>query len=216
MKKPQGFGCLESLPYIPVSLFKKFDLISSPEENIVKCMHSSGTSGFPSKIYLDKVNSYNQKKSLSYIFSNTIPHNRPFLGIVDSNTVVNSNINASFNARNAGVIGFSQLCRKPTYLLNSNLRFDLDLLSNLFEITLGQPTILYGFTSVIWKALSDLSLSSSMKQKLDQCTLIHGGGWKNLQSINVSSQDFKDQIYEKLRFLKSLIIRMIEQTGSIL
>ena len=109
-----------------------------------------------------QVNSYNQK-SLSYIFSNTIPHNR-FLGIVDSNTVVNSNINASFNARNAGVIGFSQLCRKPTYLLNSNLRFDLDLLSNLFEITLGQPTILYGFTSVIWKALSDLSLSSSMKQ----------------------------------------------------
>ena len=178
-------------------------------------MHSSGTSGFPSKIYLDKVNSYNQKKSLSYIFSNTILIIGPF-GIVDSNTVVNSNINASFNARNAGVIGFSQLCRKPTYLLNSNLRFDLDLLSNLFEITLGQPTILYGFTSVIWKALSDLSLSSSMKQKLDQCTLIHGGGWKNLQSINVSSQDFKDQIYEKLGISKVInYYGMIEQTGSI-
>ena len=57
---------------------------------------------------------------------------------MDSNTVVNSNINASFNARNVMFIGFSQLCRKPTYLLNSNLRFDLDLLSNLFEITLGQ------------------------------------------------------------------------------
>ena len=55
-----------------------------------------------------------------------------------------------------------------------------------------------------------------MKQKLDQCTLIHGGGWKNLQSINVSSQDFKDQIYEKLGISKVInYYGMIEQTGSI-
>lgn len=215
---PSEFSSLDSLPYLPVSLFKSYDLMSSPYDEIIKCMNSSGTTGFPSKIYLDKKNAYDQKKSLSYIFSKSIGHMRPYLGILDSEGTINNISNPAFNARKAGVIGFSQFCRKPTFLLNPDLVFNVNNLLDLLSITSGQPLIFYGFTSVIWKALSsiDYSLSPLLKRKLSDCILIHGGGWKNLQALNVNNHDFKDLIFEKLG-ISSVInyYGMIEQTGSI-
>ena len=44
-----------AMPFIPVSLFKMFNLLSIPKEQIFKTMTSSGTSGQAvSKIFLDK------------------------------------------------------------------------------------------------------------------------------------------------------------------
>ena len=54
------------LPFLPVRIFKKYNLISSDKKNIVKTMTSSGTSsGEYSKIFLDKENSNIQIKVLS-------------------------------------------------------------------------------------------------------------------------------------------------------
>ena len=38
---PSEFSSLDSLPYLPVSLFKSYDLMSSPYDEIIKCMNSS-------------------------------------------------------------------------------------------------------------------------------------------------------------------------------
>ena len=56
------------LPFLPVRLFKLYDLGSIEDGNVIKTLTSSGTSGQSvSKIYLDKTASANQIKTLSKI-----------------------------------------------------------------------------------------------------------------------------------------------------
>ena len=181
---------------------------------ILLCRNSSGTTGSPSKIFLTR-EMLMIRKSLSIYFE-SISQTRPYLGVLDSDSLIKNRSDSGFNARKAGVIGFSQLCRKPTFLLDPDLKFDAEFLSDLIAVASGKPIVFYGFTSVIWRALASMkgSLSLSLKRKLSNCSLIHGGGWKNLQALNVSNNDFKDLINDKLGI--SNIINyygMIEQTG---
>lgn len=61
---------IEEYPFLPVRLFKESELKSVRDEDVVKTMTSSGTSGQQvSKIYLDKVTSTNQTKTLVKITS---------------------------------------------------------------------------------------------------------------------------------------------------
>ena len=46
---------VSKIPFLPTSLFKKFNFSSVPKKKVFKTITSSGTSGFPSKIYLDKI-----------------------------------------------------------------------------------------------------------------------------------------------------------------
>ena len=65
---PSSALSIEDLPFLPVLLFKKLDLISVPVVNISKTMRSSGTSGqVPSRIYLDKTTAMLQRKVLARI-----------------------------------------------------------------------------------------------------------------------------------------------------
>ena len=57
----------EDIPYLPVNIFKKVDLISSNSKKI-KIYNSSGTTqSSKSKIFLDKDNIVNQSKALNFI-----------------------------------------------------------------------------------------------------------------------------------------------------
>ena len=94
------------IPYIPVRLFKEFELKSVSDEDIFKIMTSSGTSGQAvSKIYLDKENTLNQTKTLAHIISSFIGKQRLPLLLLDTE-VVKKDRNM-FSARGAGIIGFS-------------------------------------------------------------------------------------------------------------
>ena len=63
----------KELPFLPVRLFKMFELISVPKEDIIKTMTSSGTSGQAvSQIFLDRETSSSQTKSLTKIVSSFI------------------------------------------------------------------------------------------------------------------------------------------------
>ena len=63
----------EDIPYLPVSLFKDLTLRSVPEEEIVKTMTSSGTTGQKtSKIYLDRETSAYQTKTLAKIVASLL------------------------------------------------------------------------------------------------------------------------------------------------
>ena len=58
----------DELPFLPVRLFKEFELLSVPREDVVKTMTSSGTTGQQkSKIFLDRTTSANQTKCLTKI-----------------------------------------------------------------------------------------------------------------------------------------------------
>ena len=64
---------VSDLPFMPVYLFKDFNLNSKNAENSSKILTSSGTTGTKtSKIYLDRKTSLLQSRALSIIFSNIL------------------------------------------------------------------------------------------------------------------------------------------------
>ena len=61
---------VNEIPPIPVRLFKEYELISVDKSQIIKTMTSSGTTGVGvSRIFLDKITSTNQTKTLVKIVS---------------------------------------------------------------------------------------------------------------------------------------------------
>ena len=98
------------IPFIPVRLFKEYELLSVPKNEIVKTMTSSGTSGQAvSKIFLDKENVRDQTKTLTAIITSFIGKQRLPLLLLDSELVKKDR--SMFSARGAGIIGFTPLAR---------------------------------------------------------------------------------------------------------
>ena len=61
----EGYQSYLDVPYLPVSVFKSFELCSVPREQVARVLKSSGTTtGKPSRIYLDKTTSFRQTKAL--------------------------------------------------------------------------------------------------------------------------------------------------------
>ena len=74
---------LENIPFLPINLFKDLNLKSIPDKNVFKILHSSGTSGNVSKIFLDKNNAQNQTKALNDIISKLLGKERIPMLILD-------------------------------------------------------------------------------------------------------------------------------------
>ena len=104
------------LPFLPVRLFKEFDLVSVPRNEVVKTMTSSGTTGQAvSKIYLDRETSSLQTKVLAKIVSSFIGNQRVPMLILDSSEVIKNR--AMFSARGAGILGFSGAASRSADIL---------------------------------------------------------------------------------------------------
>ncbi|MDY5722075.1 MAG: hypothetical protein SPK55_05795, partial [Succinivibrio sp.] len=79
---------LSDVPYIPVRLFKLFELLSVPKEEVCKILTSSGTSSqVKSKIFLDKVNLNNQTKTLNHIITSYLTTSRLPMVIFDTSMI---------------------------------------------------------------------------------------------------------------------------------
>ena len=207
---------LKDMPYIPVDLFKNYDLFSMKKENFFKVLKSSGTtSSRYSKIYLDRENANTQSISLSKIFSDFTGLNRPGMIIADSQKTISDK--KSFSARAAGIIGFSYLCRKPTFALNSEMNLILKNIEDMLADNKFPKILLFGFTYIIWLYMLKDKLPNDIKLELcKKAVLVHGGGWKKLDDQNISKEQFKDRVNEYLGIEKSLnYYGMVEQTGSI-
>lgn len=80
---------LEKFLYLPVGIFKDMELKSIANDEIVKIMTSSGTTGQKtSKIFLDKNTSSNQQKVLVKIVSEFTGKSRLPMLIIDSPSVI--------------------------------------------------------------------------------------------------------------------------------
>ena len=102
---------LETIPFIPVQLFKDFDLMSIKNYEIFKTMSSSGTSGNKlSKIFLNKENARIQTRVLSKIISSFLGNKRVPMLIVDSSKSIKDR--NTFSVRRAATLGFSIFSKK--------------------------------------------------------------------------------------------------------
>lgn len=207
-----------NLPFLPVRLFKELSLKSVSDNEVVKTMTSSGTSGQAvSKIYLNKTTSSNQQKAMVKIVSDFTGSSRMPMIIIDCPNVVKNRV--MFSARGAGILGFSIFGTKKIYALDDDMKLDVEGLKSFLERYKGQKILLFGFTFMIWqhfyKELMHLKEEGTFFD-LSNGILIHGGGWKKLISEAVSPQEFHDKL-QGVCGLDSIhdYYGMVEQTGCI-
>ncbi len=216
-KCPPYRKLVESLgndPALPVRLFKEFDLRSCGEDTVNKTMTSSGTTGQRvSKIYLDRDTSARQTKALVKIVSDFTGKARMPMLIIDSSAVIkNRNM---FSARGAGILGFSMLGRDITYALDENMQPDWDVINEFCKKYEGQEVLLFGFTFMIWLYFY-LPLKQAGRKLPIKGTMIHGGGWKKLTDMQVSGEQFREELKSVTELDRVLnYYGMVEQTGSI-
>ena len=203
------------IPFLPVRLFKEFDLKSIPTEEVFKTMTSSGTSGQAvSKIYLDKTTAANQQKTLVKIVSDFTGASRMPMLIIDSPSVIkNRNM---FSARGAGILGFSIFGADRTYALDDDMNINIPVIEAFLEKHKGQKILLFGFTFMIWQFFYKKLKELNIKLDLSNGILIHGGGWKKLVNEAVSKEEYKQSLNDVCG-IKSVhdYYGMVEQTGCV-
>ncbi len=206
---------IEDIPFLPVRIFKEFNLSNVKEERITKTITSSGTSGQKvSKINLDSETSTNQKRALAKICSDFLGNKRLPLLIIDSKAVLKDR--NMFSARGAGILGFSIFGRNRLYCLDENMELDLPSVQDFIEKHKGEKILLFGFTYIVWVHFYRALLESGCNLSLDNAVLIHGGGWKKLENQAVSNEDFKQALRDVCGDMTILnYYGMAEQTGSI-
>jgi len=210
-------GCdkIEHVPFLPVRLFKHERLLSVPQSEIVKTMTSSGTSGHNvSQIFLDKQTSAMQIKVLSRIMGEFIgPRRLPML-VIDCRATVSDRL--KFSARTAGILGFSMFGREVEFALDNDMSLNLERVHQFITKHEGQSMLIFGFTFIVWLHLLLSLEAQNRKLSLDHGILIHGGGWKQLQSQAVDPLEFR----RRLNVVTGInhvhnYYGMVEQTGSI-
>lgn len=206
------------IPFLPVRLFKELNLRSVPTQEIIKTMTSSGTTGQKvSQIFVDrKTASYQQKTLVKIVSSFTGSLRMPML-IIDCPSVIKNR--SMFSARGAGILGFSIFGRDKMYAFNDDMELDMKGVSDFLERHRGERVFLFGFTFIIWqhfyKELLKLK-EKGMELDLSKGILIHGGGWKKLESEAVSQREFHDKLQQVCRLQEVYdYYGMVEQTGCI-
>lgn len=203
------------LPFIPVRLFKQFELKSVPQEQITKTLTSSGTSGQAvSKIFLDAENVRNQTKTLNEIISSFIGKSRLPLLLLDTEMIKKDR--SMYSARGAGIIGFSIFGRNSTYALDENMNIDVDKVAAFFEEHKNEPILMFGYTYMIWQFIVRALEEKNISFNAQNAILFHIGGWKKLKDQAVDALEFNRRVQNCLGNVKVYnYYGMAEQLGSV-
>lgn len=216
--KKENIKTYKDLPFLPVRLFKELSLKSVNDEEVVKTMTSSGTSGQNvSRIYLDRATSSNQQKTMVKIVNEFTGSGRMPMIILDCPSVVKNR--AMFSARGAGILGFSIFGAKKIYALDDEMKLDIEGLREFLDKYKGQTIFMFGFTFMVWqhfyKELVRLK-EEGIIFDLSNGVLVHGGGWKKLVSEAVSPEEFHSRLKDVCGLDRIHdYYGMVEQTGCI-
>jgi hypothetical protein len=207
---------LEDVPWLPVRLFKTQNLASVGHSQIIKTMTSSGTTGqLVSRIPLDRETALRQTRALTSIMTSFLGKQRLPMVIVDSFDLLRDR--GSFNARAAGILGFSVFGRQHHYCLDEHLNLQTGPLEEFLAQHQDTPILIFGFTFVIWQRLLQAAMANGHKLNFGRgSTLIHGGGWKRLEDQRVDNATFKALLHKHLGIEHIFnYYGMVEQVGSI-
>jgi hypothetical protein len=211
-----SFERLSEHPALPVRLFKELELCSVPSDKIIKTLTSSGTSGQrPSRIYLDQQTATAQAHALARIVRSFVGGERLPMMIFDHPDVLNDR--KSFSARAAGILGFSQFGADHVYALQSGtLEPDWNLIESFLLKHRGKRILLFGFTFILWQHFLRAAEDSGRSLDFSDSVLIHGGGWKKMETSKVSPKAFKQRLRSCLGIQAvHNYYGMVEQAGSI-
>lgn len=188
---------LEEFPYLPVEIFKDMHLTSVSNENLVRTLQSSATSGqIPSTVSLDNATRNRQMKTLIWLLANRLGKDRrPFL-VMDVDPRNIKSTQHKISARAAAVRGFLTAASSVSYCmheaLDGEIEINLQQLLNALEEAQnsGKKVVIFGYTYVLYIYAAKKLSEKDVKFNLSNATLLHLGGWKKLQSQAVSKESF--------------------------
>ncbi len=202
---------LAELPYLSVRLFKQFALQSIPDNEVFKTLYSSGTTGQPSRIVLDKDAAALQSRVLVRIMQHWLGKDRLPMLIIDHPGVVKDR--SSFSARGAGIQGLAFMGRNHCYALNEDLSVNTTALTEFCRLYGQGPVLIFGFTFMVWHWLAQLTTG---QVQLPQAILLHSGGWKKLQAQAVGNAEFKARLAQVAAIQRvHNFYGMVEQIGAV-
>ena len=210
--RPDRDPTLADLPYVPVGLFKRRDLKSVPEDEVFKVVTSSGTTGQPSRVFLDRDTAQIQARTLSAIMTHVLGKQRRPMLVVDTDAILRNP--AGHTARAAGVLGMMNLGRKHVFLLDADMAERADRLAEFVADYEGEDLLIFGFTFMVWQHLQQRFGSDGID--LSRATLVHSGGWKTMEAERVGNPEFRQALGEAfgLRHIVNFY-GMAEQVGSV-
>jgi len=209
------FERLEDAPFLPVSLFKTRELRSVEPGEVVKTITSSGTSGQAvSRIYLDAGTAQLQSRALVKIMQHFLGVARRPMVFLDHSAVVRDRQSSS--ARGAAILGMLPFGRQPFYALREDMSLDLEGLERYLEGVRGQPPVFFGFTFMVWQYFVETLERLNRRLSLPGAVLLHSGGWKKLEALQVSPEEFRRRLLA-VAGIDSVInyYGMAEQVGSV-
>jgi len=212
---PSSIFQLNMIPFLPVSLFKKFLLKSISESEIFKTIHSSATTGNnPSTIILDRLTSRRQTKALVSIMSNYLSEKKDFI-IFDTNDL--EEVSHEIKSRSSAIQGFLPFMNSINFVLDQNLSLDVEKIQSLND---KNSYCIFGFTWLLYKIINDNNNDKikNYLRSLNHPYILHIGGWKKLQDLKISREFFYNQISDFFDTSKDKIIDlygMTEQLGTI-
>ncbi len=213
-RKDSPLGSLADLPFLPVRAFKDFDLRSVAEEDVFKVMMSSGTFGARSRIYIDRETAQLQTRTLTAIFGQAFGKTRSPMLVIDSESTVRDR--NRFSARTAAVNGFSMMASERCFALDNDMSLNIPRVAEFLQEHNGKRIFIFGFTFLVWQAFCGALRAKNQKLALENAFLLHGGGWKKLESEKVSNPQFKAVIAD---WTGCVDVRnyygMVEQAGTI-
>lgn len=206
---------VEDIPFFPVRMFKEYDLLSIPKEEVFKVMTSSGTTGQKvSKIYIDKETAMIQQKVMIKILSDFWGKKRLPMLIIDTPAVLKDR--KMFSARGAAILGLQVASREMVYVLNDDMSLNKEVLDGFMEKYKGQPFIIFGFTFLVWQHFYKELCKLNTRYDMSEGWLMTGGGWKKLESEAISREQFKESLHNVCGLSHFLDhYGMVEQTGCV-
>ena len=190
VRKPLGDAV--SVPFLPVSIFKRLALSSVPETEVVRVLASSATtSQVPSRVALDQETRNRQMRVLAQLLSEVLgPARRPFI-VLDCPPQAGPGA-GELSARIAGLRGYLLAASQTHYVMTNNQgRPELDLprfRSVLAELAASRtPFCLLGYTYIFYQYVLRPLREAGLRWELpDDTVAIHFGGWKKLAGQAVS------------------------------
>lgn len=205
----------DSMPFVPVRLFKQASLQSVPENAVVRVLTSSGTTGQGvSRIVLDRETAQLQTRALAAIVTSFIGPKRLPMLIVDTPSVLKPG--SAMSARAAGLVGLANFGRDHFYALDDNMTLDLAGLRAFAARHAGEPVLVFGFTYMVWEYFCEALARAGEQVSLGGGILIHSGGWKKMADRAVTPDHFKRALRELCALTRvHNFYGMVEQVGSV-
>ncbi len=191
-------GRLADLPAVPVSVFKLLgpSLVSVPDGDVRFRLHSSATSGVPSTVLVDKVTAKRQAVAMAKVMADYLGTcRRPFV-VFDVDPA--GPHRAAIGARRAATLAYLRFSSSAHFVIDAdrdgNLRLNEERLAEAIGSLAGSPAVAFGFTYVLFAEVGRLRSVGAELTLPAGSTVLHIGGWKQLESERVTRTAFADVI----------------------